>query len=87
MYLSDVDGAFSVAEVMRGLEVYGLKEDFFYNLIDTIRTITPVTLQELANKYLNTDDLLEVVAGNQCMQRLELHRWSFLNCYVTNVKN
>lgn len=64
VYLSDVDGAFSVAEVMRGLEVYGLKEDFFYNLIDTIRTITPVTLQELADKYLNTDDLLEVVAGN-----------------------
>lgn len=64
VFLSDVDGAFNVAEVMRGLEVYGLKEDFFYNLIQTIRTITPADVQRLANQYLGQEGILEVVAGN-----------------------
>ncbi|MBK9730943.1 MAG: insulinase family protein [Chitinophagaceae bacterium] len=64
VFLSDVDGAFNVAEVMRGLVVYGLREDFFYNLIHTIRTITPAEVQSLANKYMNTEGMLEVVAGN-----------------------
>lgn len=63
-FLADVDGAFNVAEVMRGLEVYGLKEDFFYNLIHTIRTITPAEVQRLANQYLGPEEMLEVVAGN-----------------------
>ncbi|MEP7127554.1 MAG: pitrilysin family protein [Chitinophagales bacterium] len=64
VFLSDVDGAFNMAEVMRGLVVYGLREDFFYTLTHTIRTITPAELQTLANKYLNTDGMLEVVAGD-----------------------
>lgn len=64
VYLADVDGAFSVAEVIRGLEVYGLKEDFFYRLIDTIRSVTPESVQQLAVKYLDPGSMLEVVAGN-----------------------
>ncbi|HUM46470.1 MAG TPA: pitrilysin family protein [Chitinophagales bacterium] len=64
VFLSDVDGAFNVAEVVRGLEVYGLKEDFFYHLINTIRTITAAEVQQLADRYLNPEGMLEVVAGN-----------------------
>lgn len=64
VFLADVDGAFNVAEVIRGLVVYGLNEEFFYQLIQTIRTITPEDLKQLAGKYLEPEGMLEVVAGN-----------------------
>jgi predicted Zn-dependent peptidase len=64
VFLGDVDGPFNVAEVMRGLIVYGLDETFFYQLVDRIKTVTPAELQQMAIKYLDPESMLEVVAGN-----------------------
>lgn len=64
VFLGDVDGPFNVAEVLRGLIVYGLDEQFFYRLIETTKNISSPDLQELAIKYFDPESMMEVVAGN-----------------------
>ncbi len=58
--LGDLDGPFQVAGRWKSLILNDLTEDYFYNGIETIKTIQPKTLQELANKYLQADDYYEL---------------------------
>jgi predicted Zn-dependent peptidase len=58
--LGDLDGPFQVAGRWKSLILNDLSEDYFYNGIETIKTIQPRTLQELANKYLKPDDFYEL---------------------------
>jgi zinc protease len=58
--LGDLDGPFQVAGRWKSLILNDLTEDYFYNGIETIKTIQPKTLQELANKYLHADDFYEL---------------------------
>lgn len=58
------DGAFALSEAFRAILDYGLDYDYFENLIETIKTITPDKIIELANKYLHHAQLLEVIAGS-----------------------
>ncbi|MBA2406545.1 MAG: insulinase family protein [Chitinophagales bacterium] len=64
VYLGDVDGALNVAEVLRGLIVYGLDEQFFYNLIESVKSVTPEEIQRLAIKYFDNSNMVEVVVGD-----------------------
>jgi zinc protease len=59
--LGDLDGPFQVAGRWKSLVLNGLTEDYFYRGVDTIKTIKPRDLQELANKYLRPDDFYELV--------------------------
>ncbi len=59
--LGDLDGPFQVAGRWKSLVLNGLTEDYFYRGVDTIKTIKPRDLQELANKYLRADDFYELV--------------------------
>ena len=59
--LGDLDGPFQVAGRWKSLVLNGLTEDYFYRGVDTIKTIKPPDLQELANKYLRPDDFYELV--------------------------
>lgn len=61
IYLADLDGAFNVMARWKGLILHGLDEQYFYETIRTIKTITPNELQELAIKYLNPKDFIELV--------------------------
>jgi predicted Zn-dependent peptidase len=63
--LADADGAFNVAEIVRGMVVYDQNENDFYNSIEKIRTVTPEELMALANKYLDKELMIEVVAGSK----------------------
>ncbi|MDP9041618.1 MAG: insulinase family protein, partial [Bacteroidota bacterium] len=58
--LGDLDGPFQVAGRWKSLILNDLTEDYFYRGIETIRNIQPVTLQELANKYLGAPDFYEL---------------------------
>jgi zinc protease len=58
--LGDLDGPFQVAGRWKSLILNDLSEDYFYNGIETIKSIQPGTLQELANKYLKADDFYEL---------------------------
>lgn len=58
--LGDLDGPFQVAGRWKSLILNDLTDEYFYNGIETIKTIQPVALQELANKYLNAADFYEL---------------------------
>ncbi len=59
--LGDLDGPFQVAGRWKNIILNNLDENYFYNGINTIKTITPKELQELANKYMNQEDFYELV--------------------------
>ena len=63
MLLNGLDGPMNVSDIIRGMVVEGLAWDTFSQLVETIRTITPEQLQELARKYLQPEDFWMVTVG------------------------
>ena len=61
--LTMLDGPFNVSEVIRTMIQDEAPLSFLEQLIHTTETITPAQLQELAIKYLNPDDMWEVIVG------------------------
>ncbi|BDX38557.1 peptidase M16 [Tenuifilaceae bacterium CYCD] len=62
--LRNFDGPFAIAESIASLYEYNnLDYSFFERTIDTINTVTPEQLIEIANKYLGQNDFVESVAG------------------------
>jgi zinc protease len=59
--LGDLDGPFHVAGRWKSILLNNLDENYFYNGINTIKTITPEDLHALANKYLRPEDFYELV--------------------------
>lgn len=57
------DGPFAISEVYKNLLEFGLREDHYENIIQSIQNISPDIILEYANKYLNNDDMKTVVAG------------------------
>lgn len=57
------DGPFAVAESFRSVWEFGLDFDYFRRMEETIKTITPEEIQQLANKYFKTEELYEIIAG------------------------
>lgn len=63
--LRSFDGAFAIADSITSLFEYNdLNYDFFEKTIETIKTITPEQIMNLANTYLRTNDLTECIAGS-----------------------
>jgi len=62
--LRSFDGAFAIADSVTSLFEYNdLDYGFFDRTIETIKTITPEQIMNLANSYLRNEDLVECVAG------------------------
>ncbi len=61
--LKSIDGPFDIATKWKGYMKYGFGIDAHYNLIHQIKTITPERLRELANTYLQREDLIQITAG------------------------
>ncbi|WMX15146.1 pitrilysin family protein [Aureispira sp. CCB-E] len=61
MQLTALDGVFNVASILKSLVTADLDDSYYYKFIQTIKTITPEQIQAMAQKYLNKEDLLEVV--------------------------
>jgi len=59
--LGDLDGPFHVAGRWKSILLNNLDENYFYNGINTIKTITAKELHALANKYLHPEDFYELV--------------------------
>lgn len=58
--LGDLDGPFHVAARWKNLVLNGLDDNYFYNGIRTIKTVTAKELHELANKYFVPEDFYEL---------------------------
>ncbi len=61
--LNMVDGPFAINDVIRTYVIEDIPLEAFAHFVETIRTITPKDLQELAQKYLKKEDMFEVVVG------------------------
>ena len=59
--LGDLDGPFHIIGRWKNIILNGLTEDYFYNSVQTIKTVDSKTLQELANKYLEPGSFYELV--------------------------
>lgn len=58
--LGDLDGPFQIISRWKNYILNNLTEDYFYNSLNTIRTVTAQELQEMANKYLQPDKFYEL---------------------------
>lgn len=63
-FLGSLENAFSHADKFKGISFYGLDYDYYDRFFETVRTITPQQLQQLANKYF-ADEFFEVVVGKK----------------------
>jgi zinc protease len=59
--LGDLDGPFQILNRWKNIILNGLDEAYFYNQLETIRTVSAGELQELANKYLVPEKFYELV--------------------------
>ena len=59
--LGDLDGPFQIIARWKNIILNGLDENYFYDSINTIRTISAKELQQLAQKYLQPEDFYELV--------------------------
>lgn len=59
--LGDLDGPFQILNRWKNIILNGLDEQYFYNQLNTIRTVNAQELQELANKYLHPEKFYELV--------------------------
>lgn len=59
--LGDLDGPFQIIGRWKNLVLNNLSEQYFYDSIRTIKSISAEELQSLAQKYLQPDDFYELV--------------------------
>jgi predicted Zn-dependent peptidase len=59
--LGELDGPFQIIARWKNIILNGLDENYFYNSINTIKTITSEELQGLAQKYLKPEEFYELV--------------------------
>jgi len=59
--LGDLDGPFQIIARWKNYILNGLDGDYFYKAIDVIKNISAKDLQQLAQKYFNTEEFYELV--------------------------
>ncbi|RYY57346.1 MAG: insulinase family protein [Chitinophagaceae bacterium] len=59
--LGELDGPFQIIARWKNIVLNGMDESYFYNSINTIKSVTAEELQALAKKYLNPEDFYELV--------------------------
>ncbi|NOZ47702.1 MAG: insulinase family protein [Chlorobi bacterium] len=61
--LTVFDGPFSLSDSFRIVNDYNLDFDYYKQYIEKIKNITPARIKELSQKYLDKNDMFEVIAG------------------------
>lgn len=59
--LGDLDGPFQIIARWKNMVLNNLNEQYFYDSINTIKTVSAEEIQHLAQKYLNPEDFYELV--------------------------
>lgn len=63
--LGSLENAFSHADKFKNVYFSGLDYEYYHRYIHTVKTITAQDLNQLANRYLNTDQFTKVVVGKK----------------------
>ncbi|WP_235298582.1 M16 family metallopeptidase [Portibacter marinus] len=61
--LNFIDGPFNSGRLLKSIVLSGLDENYFNNLVHTIKHVTTENLNVLANRYLNEDNMWLVRVG------------------------
>ncbi len=64
-FLRSVDGPYSLADKFKAIWEFDLGYDYFEKYFDAVKKVTPQELKDLANKYLQEKDLIELVVGKK----------------------
>jgi predicted Zn-dependent peptidase len=59
--LGDLDGPFQIMARWKNYILNNLEADYFYNSLETVRTVSSEELQALAKKYLQPEDFYELL--------------------------
>ncbi len=59
--LGDLDGPFQIIGRWKNIILNNMSENYFYDAIHTIKTISAEELKELAEKYLIPEDFYELI--------------------------
>ncbi len=59
--LGDLDGCFKVIRYWKNLILVGLDQSYFYNTVETIKTVRAEELQALAQKYFKPADFYDLI--------------------------
>jgi predicted Zn-dependent peptidase len=62
-FLRSADGPFALAELFKGVFPYGMNMSYYSNFLDTIKNITAEEIQDLAVSYLQKDEMVKLVVG------------------------
>lgn len=63
--LQNFDGPLATAQSIKELIKYDFDEQYYYNYINKLWTINKQEIMEIANKYLNEDEMIEVIVGKK----------------------
>lgn len=61
--MNAIDGAFNLIHTLQNIYDFNLNIDYFYNFINTVKTITPQQLQQLSEQYLIPQNITQVTVG------------------------
>lgn len=61
--LQKFDGIFEIGDVFMELKKFGLDWDYYHHLFETIKQITAYDVRNIANKYLDTNNMLSLIVG------------------------
>jgi zinc protease len=64
-FLRSVDGPYSLADKFKAIWEFDLGYDYFENYFDAVKKVTPQEIKDLANKYLQEKDLIELIVGKK----------------------
>lgn len=63
--LRSIDGPFALADKFKAIWEFGMDYSYFDNYFKAVQTVTPQQIRDMANKYLQQDDLIECVVGKK----------------------
>lgn len=64
-FLRSVDGPYALADKFKAIWEFDLDYTYFEKYFDAVKTITPQDIKDLANKYFQEKDLIELVVGKK----------------------
>lgn len=64
-FQSNTDGPFAWADAFTSIEKHGLSYDYYRNFFRVVKEMTPEEVRSIAQKYLQKEDLLELVVGKK----------------------
>jgi len=64
-FLRSVEGPFSLADKFKGVWEFGLDYSYYDNYFNAVKSVTSQQIQDLAIKYLQKRDIIELVVGKK----------------------